>query len=123
MLRNRQLADIVKHGGGAQRVHFLFREPEFPPDPECVHLHTLQVIVCFLIARVDRHSQGLDGTQMQAVHLFDMLFLLHYLRKVCGVRAMNDIHHRQADDRQLPLNAVRHGSDDPGNRSPTEVIR
>ena len=105
MLRHRQLADIVQHGGGLQRFHFQVGEIQFFGDFGGVDLDALQMIVSGLVLGVDGHGESLDGAKVERRNILRVLFFVLAAGRGKNGNRVQDVNAWQRQHGRLPAEA------------------
>ncbi len=73
----RDLADVVQEGGSLERLNLqLVGDVQLAREADRVVLDAVDVVAGDLVFRIDRLSQRLDGRDVDAVHLAEVIDLI-----------------------------------------------
>ena len=123
VLRNRQFPNVVQQGCRLQRLALFGRDLEILGDLERVDAHPLQVVVRGLVLGFDRQSQRFDGAHVQVGDFLYVPLFIFQLAQIQPIRAVDQVHHRQNQQRRLPVGEVVQPTHHPGYPCPHQVVR
>src|SRR3989454_480420 len=88
---DRELANVVQHGGGANGIQLGFIQPKVLGNLDRINLHPAQMIVGGVILRFNREGKRLDGAQMKRSNFLGVFLLGSETAQVSLIGAVDPI--------------------------------
>ncbi len=123
VLRNAELADVVKQSGGSQRLDFGGRQAKALAYFKGIDLDALEVIVRGMILRLDSERERFNRAQVQRCHFLGVFLFVLHPGQIQPIGPVDQIDHRHDQQRRLPSDVAVDRADCTCDGRPDQVVR